>query len=228
MLWVIKELFVVFTSRSWQILVFAPRPVSFIRIVGTHNTANEVFHCVHFECPCDPEVLNRYLEQENLTKPINQSIEQMPTQSSSINSNNNHSMSIESNLTTINSSSMSSLSKAPGPSWALMGGTPTNSSANMRNNQNALFNENKNPNLAPAKVTATNEVSDNVSNSNVNRNSRSSSISENEDAQISDATQATAMEEVSTANSMGNENVNRSTISLSEIDADVEGPRPDN
>jgi hypothetical protein len=28
--------------RSWQILVFTPRPVSFIRITGTHNTANEV------------------------------------------------------------------------------------------------------------------------------------------------------------------------------------------
>lgn len=23
----------------------------FIRIVGTYNTANEVFHCVHFEIP---------------------------------------------------------------------------------------------------------------------------------------------------------------------------------
>ncbi|XP_029676985.1 BTB/POZ domain-containing protein 9 [Formica exsecta] len=38
--------------RSWQIIHFyPPRPVVFIRIVGTHNTANEVFHCVHFECP---------------------------------------------------------------------------------------------------------------------------------------------------------------------------------
>jgi hypothetical protein len=26
-------------------------PVVFIRIVGTFNTANEVFHLVHFECP---------------------------------------------------------------------------------------------------------------------------------------------------------------------------------
>lgn len=48
--------------RSWQIIVFPQRPVSFVRITGTHNTANEVFHCVHFECPCDPEILNRYLE----------------------------------------------------------------------------------------------------------------------------------------------------------------------
>jgi BTB/POZ domain-containing protein 9 len=28
--------------RSWQTLKFEPRPVVFIRIVGTHNTANEV------------------------------------------------------------------------------------------------------------------------------------------------------------------------------------------
>lgn len=37
--------------RSWQTLVFDQQPASFIRIVGTLNTANEVFHCVHFECP---------------------------------------------------------------------------------------------------------------------------------------------------------------------------------
>lgn len=30
---------------------FERHHVTFIRIVGTHNTANEVFHCVHFECP---------------------------------------------------------------------------------------------------------------------------------------------------------------------------------
>ncbi|KAJ8912844.1 hypothetical protein NQ315_007976 [Exocentrus adspersus] len=37
--------------KSWQVIKFPPRPVVFIRIVGTHNTENEVFHCVHFECP---------------------------------------------------------------------------------------------------------------------------------------------------------------------------------
>ena len=37
--------------RSWQVINFTRRPVVFIRIVGTHNTANEVFHCVHFEAP---------------------------------------------------------------------------------------------------------------------------------------------------------------------------------
>ena len=38
-------------ARSWQVITFTRRPVVFIRIVGTHNTANEVFHCVHFEAP---------------------------------------------------------------------------------------------------------------------------------------------------------------------------------
>ena len=40
-----------FSSRSWQTMEFEPCPVTFIKIVGTTNTANEVFHCVHFECP---------------------------------------------------------------------------------------------------------------------------------------------------------------------------------
>ncbi|XP_008572442.1 PREDICTED: BTB/POZ domain-containing protein 9 [Galeopterus variegatus] len=39
------------SRRSWQSVTFERQPASFIRIVGTHNTANEVFHCVHFECP---------------------------------------------------------------------------------------------------------------------------------------------------------------------------------
>ncbi|XP_054882050.1 BTB/POZ domain-containing protein 9 [Poeciliopsis prolifica] len=37
--------------QSWQTLKFENQPASFVRIVGTNNTANEVFHCVHFECP---------------------------------------------------------------------------------------------------------------------------------------------------------------------------------
>uniref|UniRef100_A0AAR5QFU2 BTB/POZ domain-containing protein 9 n=1 Tax=Dendroctonus ponderosae TaxID=77166 RepID=A0AAR5QFU2_DENPD len=41
------------SCKSWQLIRFPRRPVVFIRIVGTHNTANEVFHCVHFECPAD-------------------------------------------------------------------------------------------------------------------------------------------------------------------------------
>ncbi|XP_041353086.1 BTB/POZ domain-containing protein 9-like isoform X2 [Gigantopelta aegis] len=39
--------------KSWQTIRFERRPVALIRIVGIHNTANEVFHCVHFECPAD-------------------------------------------------------------------------------------------------------------------------------------------------------------------------------
>lgn len=42
--------------KSWQTVTFEPLPVTFIRIVGTHNTANEVFHCVHFESPADTSV----------------------------------------------------------------------------------------------------------------------------------------------------------------------------
>ncbi|KAL1514131.1 hypothetical protein ABEB36_003442 [Hypothenemus hampei] len=44
------------SCKSWQVIKFPPRPVVFIRIVGTHNTANEVFHCVHFECPSCEDV----------------------------------------------------------------------------------------------------------------------------------------------------------------------------
>jgi BTB/POZ domain-containing protein 9 len=35
--------------RSWQHLYFEPRVVQYIRIVGTHNTVNKVFHVVAFE-----------------------------------------------------------------------------------------------------------------------------------------------------------------------------------
>lgn len=41
--------------RSWQYLRFKKRPIVFIRITGTHNSANEVFHCVNFECPAEVE-----------------------------------------------------------------------------------------------------------------------------------------------------------------------------
>ena len=54
-------------SRSWQILTFSPRIVVFIRICGTHNTANEVFHCVHFECPCQPDILKLYITEQAST-----------------------------------------------------------------------------------------------------------------------------------------------------------------
>ncbi|XP_050073004.1 BTB/POZ domain-containing protein 9 [Anopheles maculipalpis] len=45
--------------KSWQHFSFQPRVVVYIRIVGTHNTANGIFHLVHFECPSqDPEYLS--------------------------------------------------------------------------------------------------------------------------------------------------------------------------
>ena len=37
--------------QSWQTLEFDKIAATFIKIIGTANTANEVFHCVHFECP---------------------------------------------------------------------------------------------------------------------------------------------------------------------------------
>ncbi|XP_025196538.1 BTB/POZ domain-containing protein 9-like isoform X2 [Melanaphis sacchari] len=52
--------------RSWQLLQFKSRPVVFIRITGTYNSANEVFHCVHLEAPAQvPIDLNTVeVEQE--------------------------------------------------------------------------------------------------------------------------------------------------------------------
>lgn len=37
--------------QSWQTFSFELQPISFFRIVGTFNSANEIFHVVHFECP---------------------------------------------------------------------------------------------------------------------------------------------------------------------------------
>ncbi|XP_076060174.1 BTB/POZ domain-containing protein 9-like isoform X2 [Oratosquilla oratoria] len=52
--------------RSWQTITFTPRIIVYIKISGTHNTANEVFHCVHFECPAQPGSENRPRPQANL------------------------------------------------------------------------------------------------------------------------------------------------------------------
>ncbi|CAH1379429.1 unnamed protein product [Tenebrio molitor] len=41
--------------KSWQTLQFDLRPVVYIRITGTHNTANMTFHCVHLECPASSD-----------------------------------------------------------------------------------------------------------------------------------------------------------------------------
>jgi BTB/POZ domain-containing protein 9 len=42
--------------QSWQSFSFEPRPVSYIRITGTYNSANEIFHIVHFECPNQSQI----------------------------------------------------------------------------------------------------------------------------------------------------------------------------
>uniref|UniRef100_A0A1I8M4A6 BTB/POZ domain-containing protein 9 n=1 Tax=Musca domestica TaxID=7370 RepID=A0A1I8M4A6_MUSDO len=54
-------------ARSWQNFSFNPLPVVFIRIIGTRNTANEIFHCVHLECPSqDPNFLLAEKEKQKL------------------------------------------------------------------------------------------------------------------------------------------------------------------
>ena len=37
-------LVIILYCRSWQVIQFEPLPVTFVKIVGTHNTANEVCH----------------------------------------------------------------------------------------------------------------------------------------------------------------------------------------
>lgn len=47
--------------RSWQFLYFEARPVRYIRLVGTHNTVNKVFHVVALEAMYTmnmPKVIN--------------------------------------------------------------------------------------------------------------------------------------------------------------------------
>ncbi|XP_065563272.1 BTB/POZ domain-containing protein 9-like isoform X1 [Artemia franciscana] len=47
--------------RSWQHIRFEKRSFCYVRIVGTHNTANDVFHCVHFECPAQVSDMDKSL-----------------------------------------------------------------------------------------------------------------------------------------------------------------------
>jgi hypothetical protein len=42
-------LFPTLCFRSWQFLYFPERVVKYIRVVGTHNTVNKVFHVVTLE-----------------------------------------------------------------------------------------------------------------------------------------------------------------------------------
>ena len=58
-----------YLCRSWQELYFTPRVVKYIRIVGTFNTLNKVFHLVSLEAyytkkPCQFDkngILSKYL-----------------------------------------------------------------------------------------------------------------------------------------------------------------------
>lgn len=68
--------------KSWQHISFPKRPVVFIRIVGTYNTANEVFHCVHFECPAQISSASQSpsMKQVNTDRESNRrSNEQLPS-----------------------------------------------------------------------------------------------------------------------------------------------------
>ncbi|XP_063040344.1 BTB/POZ domain-containing protein 9 isoform X2 [Engraulis encrasicolus] len=67
--------------RSWQTLYFDGQAASFVRIVGTHNTANEVFHCVHFECPA---------QADSEVKESSQGPDQSPPETSSQHASSQH------------------------------------------------------------------------------------------------------------------------------------------
>ncbi|XP_054578603.1 BTB/POZ domain-containing protein 9 isoform X2 [Eptesicus fuscus] len=88
------------SCKSWQSVTFERQPASFIRIVGTHNTANEVFHCVHFECPEQQSSLKEENSEEpgtGDTSPASQPLEpralQAPSGSSLPSSPGSHSRS---------------------------------------------------------------------------------------------------------------------------------------
>jgi BTB/POZ domain-containing protein 9 len=49
--------------QSWQTFNFEPHEMSFIRIVGTYNSANEIFHIVHFESPSSVQKETQQLEK---------------------------------------------------------------------------------------------------------------------------------------------------------------------
>lgn len=46
------------SCQSWQVIQFSPRPVTFIKIIGTHNTANEVY--IRFHGYSSYHVLNQH------------------------------------------------------------------------------------------------------------------------------------------------------------------------
>ena len=75
--------------QSWQTINFPRRPVVFIRIVGTHNTENEVFHCVHFECPALTKIEN---SDNKLEDPSEASFEELDDEEEDENEKNDEEM----------------------------------------------------------------------------------------------------------------------------------------
>lgn len=57
-----------YNCRSWQFLYFPSRAVRYIRLVGTHNTCNKVFHVVALEAMftmTQPELVNGLIKPTN-------------------------------------------------------------------------------------------------------------------------------------------------------------------
>lgn len=54
----------IIVGYSWQVIQFTPRPVCFVKITGTRNTANEVFHLVYFEAPAAVNPDNANLDHQ--------------------------------------------------------------------------------------------------------------------------------------------------------------------
>ncbi|ELU08603.1 hypothetical protein CAPTEDRAFT_220698 [Capitella teleta] len=64
--------------RSWQVFTFPSCAMTFIKIVGTHNTANEVFHCVHFECPAESSALSEFESRRSSEDPSPPTLRLLP------------------------------------------------------------------------------------------------------------------------------------------------------
>lgn len=70
---------------------FKTIPVVFIRITGTFNTANEIFHLVHFECPSKPGTIFKP-DQEGVADdfPVIYGIQKLSLANNSTNEDEDH------------------------------------------------------------------------------------------------------------------------------------------
>ncbi|CAH8662388.1 unnamed protein product [Schistosoma guineensis] len=82
--------------RSWQIIKFPLQLVTFIRVVGSYNTANDVFHLVHLECPYPPAQTTEDIVQANFVK-----ISNPPPMNTTIDRGNNQEIVTHSTPTTV-------------------------------------------------------------------------------------------------------------------------------